>query len=132
MQPPPAQPPMQPPPSPGYSQQPVPYGLPDAQNAMLSMILGIVSLVLTPFCCFTGFGLVIPLGLGIAASVLGFMARGKIAAAPGTLGGSGKALTGIITGLIAVGLSIILLIAILLFRAALPSILNSLPSPTAT
>src|SRR5256885_16842102 len=92
--PPPAQPPMQPPP-PGYSQPAPygqPYGVPDAQGAMLSMILGIIGLVLSPLACCCGILVVVPLGLGIPPGILGFQARGRIAPPPGHPGGSGQAL----------------------------------------
>ena len=126
---------MQPPPPSGYSQQPVPYGqpyaLPDAPNATLSMILGIIGAVLSFLgCC--GIFVVVPAGLGIAALVLGFQARGKIAAAPGQYGGSGKALAGIITGGVAVGLAVILLIVSIAAGVGLRSLVNSFPTPTAT
>ncbi|HET7420126.1 MAG TPA: hypothetical protein VFL27_07070 [Candidatus Dormibacteraeota bacterium] len=126
---------MQPPPPPaGYPQQPVPYGqpygLPDAQGSLVSMILGIIGLVLTPLTCCCGVGAIVPLGLGIAALVLGFQARSKIAAAPGALGGSGKALAGIITGGTAVGISLVLLLLVVVLRVATPSILNAFPTPT--
>lgn len=126
------QPPMQPPP-PGYGQQPVPYGqpyaAPDAPGSLVSMILGIVGLVLSFLgCC--GFFAVVPAGLGIAALILGFQARGKIAAAPGQYGGSGKALAGIITGGIAVGLAVILLLLSLALGVGLRSLVNAFPSPT--
>lgn len=104
--------------------------MPDAQGAMISMILGIVGLVLTPLTCCCGVGVIIPLGLGIAALVLGFQARGRIAAAPGALGGSGKALAGIITGGTAVGISIVLLILVVVLRVVTPSIINAIPTPT--
>jgi hypothetical protein len=124
---------MSPPPPPG-GYQPVPYGqpygLPDAQGALVSMILGIVGLVLTPLTCCCGVGVVIPLGLGIAALVLGFQARSKIAAAPGALGGSGKALAGIICGGTAVGISVVLLILVVVLRVVTPSIINAIPTPT--
>jgi hypothetical protein len=123
-----------PPPPPGYPQQPVPYGqpygVPDAQGALVSMILGIIGLVLTPLTCCCGVGVIIPLGLGIAALVLGFQARSKVAAAPGQLGGSGKALAGIITGGTAVGISIVLLILVVVLRVVTPSIINAIPTPT--
>ena len=127
------QPPMQPPPPPGYPQQPVPYGqpyaLPDAPGSLVSMILGIVGLVLSFLgCC--GFFAVVPAGLGIAALVLGFQARGKISAAPGQYGGSGKALAGIITGGIALALAVILLLLSLALGLGLRSLVNSFPTPT--
>ena len=123
---------MQPPP-PGYSQPAPygqPYGVPDAQGSMLSMILGIIGLVLSPLACCCGILVIVPLGLGIPAVILGFQARGKIAAAPGQLGGSGKALAGIVTGGTAIGLAIILLIVSLAIGASFRSIVNAFPTPT--
>ena len=131
--PPPAQPPMQPPG--GFAPQPAPYGqpyaLPDAPNSLLSMILGIIGLVLSFLgCC--GIFIVVPAGLGVAALVLGFMARGKISAAPGQYGGSGKAWAGIITGGVAVVLSVLLLIIGIALGVGLRSLVNSFPTPTAS
>ena len=123
---------MQPPP-PGFSQPAPygqPYGVPDAQGAMLSMILGIIGLVLSPLACCCGVLVVVPLGLGIPAVILGFQARGKIAASPGQLGGSGKALAGIVTGGTAIGLAIILLIVSLAIGASFRSLVNVFPTPT--
>ena len=94
------------------------------------MILGIVALVLSPLTCCCGVGVIIPLGLGIAALVLGFQARNRIAAAPGALGGGGKALAGIICGGTALGISLVLLILVVVLRVATPSILNAIPTPT--
>lgn len=123
---------MAPPPG-GYQPAPYgqPYGVPDASGSLVSMILGIIGLVLSFLgCC--GIFIVVPAGLGVAALVLGFQARGKIAAAPGQLGGSGKAMTGIITGALAIGIAVLLLILSLALGASLRSIVNSLPSPTAS
>jgi hypothetical protein len=116
---------------PGYA-QPYPPTRPDAQYAMVAMVLGILSLCLLPLACFCGFGELIVIPLGIVAVVLGFLARGKIAASQGTLGGSGKALAGIITGGTGLGIAIILGIAILLFGLAFSSLVNSIPTPTPT
>lgn len=127
---------MQPPPPGGFAPQPAPYGgqpfaLPDAPNSLLSMILGIIALVLSFLgCC--GVFIVVPAGLGVAALVLGFQARGKINAAPGQYGGSGKAMTGIITGGVAVVLSVLLLIIGLALGVGLRSLVNSFPTPTAS
>ena len=62
--------------------------------------------------------------------ILGFQARGRIAAAPGQVGGSGKALAGIVTGGTAIGLAIILLIVSLAIGASFRSIVNAFPTPT--
>lgn len=71
------------------------------------MITGITSLVLG-LCC----GLLV-VG-SIVAIVLGFVARGEIQRSQGTQTGAGQALTGIITGFVAVGL---LLVVIALFAS---------------
>ena len=119
----------QPPPSQPYPSAPQAL-LPDAQYAMPAMVLGILSLCLLPLACFCGVGELIVIPLGIAAVVLGFMARNRIAASQGTMGGSGKALARIITGGTGLGIGIPLGIAILLFGLAFSSLVNSIPSPT--
>lgn len=92
-----------PPPAPGgYGQQP-------PQNntkALISMILGIVSVVLG-LCCG-----VVALA-GIAAIVLGIIARKEIDQSQGTQKGSGMALAGIITGAIAILLFVVGIILVL-------------------
>src|SRR4029077_7333048 len=99
--PPPPPPGMQPPgPPPPFQPQPypmVPGGMPvEAPGATPAMILGIVAVVLAPIGCFCGFLEIVALPLGIVAVVMGFRARSRIAQSQGTLGGSGKALAGII------------------------------------
>src|SRR5258708_2890256 len=124
--PPPGSPPPPPPPPPGMRRQgcgpggppppfqPQPYpmvpgGMPmEAPGATPSMILGIVAVVLAPIGCFCGFLEIVALPLGIVAVVLGFRARSRIAQSQGTFGGSGKALAGLITGFVAIGLPLIL------------------------
>ena len=107
----------------------------DAQGAMPAMVLGIVSLVVLPLACCCGFGGLAPLILGILAIVFGVMARNRITASQGALGGRGKAMAGIITGAIAVGLAVILIILVLAIGLGSGSIVNYLnsfasPSPT--
>jgi hypothetical protein len=80
---------------------------PDAQGAMVSMILGIISLILTPIGCCCGFVEIVPIVLGIVAVVMGIQARNRVNASGGTLGGGGKAQAGIITGIIAVILGVV-------------------------
>jgi hypothetical protein len=108
-QPPPGgQPPYQPPPQPGYPQPyGAPAGLPDAPNATIAMVLGIVALIITPIGCCCGLIEIIPIILGIVAVVLGIGARNRVNASGGTLGGGGKATAGIITGGIAVVLGVV-------------------------
>lgn len=95
-----SQPPVPPPPpgyGPGYGWPPG-YGVPPFQvsngKATASLVTGITTLVLS-WCC--GLGL-----LGIVAIVLGFRARSEIRASGGAQRGDGRALGGIVTGLIAV------------------------------
>jgi hypothetical protein len=96
------------------------------------MVLGIISLAVLPLGCCCGIGFVVSLPLGIAGVVLGFMARSKIAAGNNTLGGSGKALAGIVTGGTAVLIAAVIGVAYLFFGLAGPAILNALPSPAPT
>jgi hypothetical protein len=101
-----------PPPAP----QPYGYGgvaayiLPDAQGAMPAMVLGIISLVVLPLGCCCGIGSIASVVMGILAVVFGVQARNRISASGGTLGGSGKAMAGIVCGGIAAGLAAILFI----------------------
>lgn len=102
-----------PPPAPGpYYGGPVQYGAagyPAQQNnslALISMICGIAGLVLMFFC---GIGF-LP---AVAALILGFVGRSQINQSGGAQGGSGMALTGIITGGVAVALSVIVFIIFL-------------------
>src|SRR5712692_5059811 len=139
MQPPPPPPGMQPPgpPSP-FQPQPypmVPGGMPmEASGATVSMILGIIAVVLAPLGCFCG-GLleIVALPLGIVAVVLGFRARSRIAQSQGTLGGSGKALAGLITGFVGIGWSLIwgaILLLVVIGVNLLPNFVNSIPTPS--
>ena len=113
-----------PPPAPGpYYGGPVQYGAagyPAQRNnslALISMICGIAGLVLMFFC---GFGF-LP---AVAALITGFMGRSQINQSGGTQGGSGMALTGIITGGVAVALSVIVFI-IFLVGGVFSAITNS-------
>lgn len=87
---------------------------PAGQNktlAIISLVTGILSL----FCC----GWFIP---GIAAIVMGFMAKGKATSDPGTYGGRGLALGGIITGAVSLVLGVIVLA--LYFLGFLAGVIN--------
>ena len=103
----PGQPPYgQPPPGqPPYGQ--VPYGQPAPSSGLAigSLITGILSI---PACCL--WFLSIPLGL--AAVIMGFIAKGKISRGQAT--GSGMATAGIITGAIGLLISIGLTLAVLI------------------
>lgn len=108
-------PPEPPPPGPGYGAgygpgygpgQP-PYGpmvAPTSGKATASLVTGVASLVLS-WCC--GLGIA-----GIVAIVLGVKARREIAASGGRLKGDGIALSGIVTGAIAVVLGLLILVLI--------------------
>jgi hypothetical protein len=72
------------------------------------MVLGIVSLAGLPLVCCCGFGELIALPLGITAVVFGVLARSRIAASQGALGGDGKALAGIVMGATAGGIAAVL------------------------
>ncbi|MBO0747600.1 MAG: DUF4190 domain-containing protein [Acidimicrobiaceae bacterium] len=85
--------------------------------ALTSMILGIAGLVLMWFC---GVG-ILP---AIAALITGFIGRSQINDSGGMQGGSGMALTGIITGAVAVGLSLMFLV-IWLVTGALGALFNN-------
>jgi hypothetical protein len=94
---------------PGYGQQP-PYGYPALQptngKATAALWTGIASLVLV-FCC--GLGIT-----GILPIVLGVKARAEIRATGGQQEGDGMALAGIITGAVAVVLSLVVIAVIVL------------------
>jgi hypothetical protein len=71
-------------------------------QAYASMILGIIGLF--PIC---------PVVLSVIALILGFMAKNEIDRSGGQLGGSGIALTGIITGGIGTALYVLFFLAVL-------------------
>ena len=79
---------------------------PGSGLAIASMVLGILSLPL--FCFWPG---AIP--LGILATVLGFVARSKVKA--GTGAGGGMAMAGIVCGIIAIVLAILMLAGVAAF-----------------
>jgi hypothetical protein len=80
------------------------YGAPQSSTkAVLSLVIGIVSLPLG-FCC-AFFGLV-----GIAAIVLSRSAQGEIAASGGALTGDGMARSGFVLGIIGCVFGVILTI----------------------
>lgn len=105
----------------------------EAPGATPAMILGIIAVVLAPIGCFCGFLEIVALPLGIVAVVLGFRARSRIAQSQGTLGGSGKALAGLITGFVGIGWSLIwggILLLVVLGFNLLPSFVTSYPTPS--
>lgn len=100
-------------------------------GATAAMVCGIIAAALSPIsCCFIYLGIV-TVPLGIVAIVLGFRARSKAATMPGATG-SGKALAGIITGGVAVGLVVLAAIALAMGLAFLSGIINAIPTPTPT
>ena len=102
----------------------------EAPGATPSMILGIIAVVLAPIGCFCGFLEIVALPLGIVAVVLGFRARSRIAQSQGTLGGGGKALAGLITGFIAIGLALIVGVIVVFFAVSIGSLQNLVPTPS--
>ena len=94
-----------PPPAAGYPGAEPPKGLPIA-----AMVVGILALVLSICVFFFPFlGLV----LGLVALVLGIVARSKVR--KGQAGGRGLAITGLITG----GLAVLIALAVIAFGAAI-------------
>ncbi|OLC20482.1 MAG: hypothetical protein AUH80_01810 [Chloroflexi bacterium 13_1_40CM_4_65_16] len=120
---------------PGYG-QPYPYAAarPDVQGSMPAMVLGIVAVVLSLVGCDCWFIEIVAVPLGIVAIVMGINARNRANAGQGAFGGSGKALAGIITGAVAVGVGAIAAVLALAFAGLSGSgILNNLittPTPT--
>ena len=109
----------------------VPGGMPGTElpGATAAMVCGIVAVALSPIgCCFWYLDIV-TVPLGIVAIVLGVRARGRQASMPGATG-SGKAMAGIITGAVAVGLAVVSLIVVLLIGFSIASLINAIPTPT--
>ena len=103
----------------GYPVQYGAAGVPAQRNnglALASMICGIAGLVLM-WVCGIGFA------PAVAALIMGFIARGQINQSGGMEGGSGMALTGIITGGVAILLSLLFL-TIWLVSGVLGTLLN--------
>src|SRR5260370_11873730 len=137
MQPPPPPPGMQPPgPPPPFQPQPypmVPGGMPGMRDAgaTAALVCGIVSGALTAFgCCTYGLVELAALPLGIVAVVLGFRAPSRIAQSQGTLGGSGQALAGIITGFVGIALGVIIGLLLVIGITAFATLQHPLPTPT--
>src|SRR6202165_3519362 len=91
-----------PPPPMGYT--PGPAGFAGARNdglAIGALIVGILSIVCSwPLC--------LGILLGPAAAIMGFISRQRVASSGGTLGGGGLALAGLILGVVAFAISVIL------------------------
>jgi hypothetical protein len=103
----------------------------DAPGATASMVCGIVSLALVPLaCCTYGLTELASIPLGIVAVVLGFRARGRIAQGQGALGGSGKAIAGIVTGFVAIGVGLIVGILVVIIGVSFATLQNAFPTPT--
>ncbi|TMD99491.1 MAG: hypothetical protein E6I72_00900 [Chloroflexi bacterium] len=123
------------PPPPGAPQpygMGAPYALPEAQGALPAMVLGIVGLVLLPLSCCCGVGALPSVVLGILGIVFGVSARNRINASGGTLGGSSRAMAGIICGGIAVGVAAILFILVLAVGLGSGAFLNAINNAIAT
>jgi hypothetical protein len=78
-----------------YSSSGTPYATPNSNNAIVSLIAGILGLTLLP-----------TLG-SIVALITGYMAKKEIRASGGSVGGEGLATGGIILGWIGVALTVI-------------------------
>ena len=94
------------------------------------MVLGILALCFLPLGCCCGVGWLIVVPLGIAAIVLGFNARSKVAVSQGMLGGSGKALAGIVMGGTAIGIAAVLFVLELVFRVGSGTFFNVFITPS--
>ena len=80
--------------------QPPPVKGPSSVLAIVSVILGLVGLVaLLPTILFLFCG-ILPIGLGLAAIITGFMARSRAKSKPAEYGGGGLAMGGIILGVL--------------------------------
>ena len=88
---------------------------------MPAMVLGIVAVVLSLVGCDCWFIEIVAVPLGIVAIVMGINARNRANAGQGAFGGSGKALAGIITGAVAVGVGAIAAVLALATLAPIPS-----------
>jgi len=101
---------------------------------MPAMVLGIVAVVLSLVGCDCWFIEIVAVPLGIVAIVMGINARNRANAGQGAFGGSGKALAGIITGAVAVGVgAIAAVLALAVAGLSGSGILNNLtttPPPT--
>ena len=113
-------------PPPGYA--PPAYGSPQQRPtdgmAITSLVLGI--LAFPGICCYG----IVGLPLGIAALILGRMAVGRIGKSGGAVGGYGIAQAGWICGLIAAGISAIVLLVWVVLGAAFSIFTLIQPSPT--
>ena len=91
---------------PQYGQPPYGYGYPQRSNGKATAALwtGLASIALS-FCC--GLGII-----GVLPIVLGVKARAEIRASGGVQEGDGMALTGIITGVVALVLSIAVIVTL--------------------
>lgn len=85
---------------------------PNSNSALISMILGIVSLSLFALLLCTVFLMPISIAAGIPAVIVGRNARKEIQASGGQLGGDGMAQAGIVMGWINIALSILAALAI--------------------
>jgi hypothetical protein len=103
---------------------------PSAPGATAAMVCGIVSLALTPFACFCWFLEIAAIPLAVVAIVMGFRARNAVRQSQGTLAGGGKATAGLVTGIIAVALALVVVLPVLLFFSATIGALTHLPSPS--
>jgi hypothetical protein len=90
---------------------------PTSNSALISMVLGIVSLGLFGVLLCTVFLSPISVAAGIPAVIVGRNARKEIQASGGAIGGEGMATAGIVMGWINIALSILATLAICAFFA---------------
>lgn len=111
-----------------YGQQPYgrqPYDIgpvnpPNHKDAVPSLVLGILSLVLCGFVT------------GIPAIILGRRARREIASSGGALGGEGMATAGVVMGLISTvvaGLALLLVVGVFIFGGVIKSTFDQTCTP---
>jgi uncharacterized membrane protein len=77
---------------------------PNNQKAVIALVLGVIGLVFAVCCSVLG------ILLGIGAAILGYLSKQEIAQSNGTQGGANLAQWGFVTGLVAIGLGIVMLI----------------------
>ena len=101
-------------PAPAPAPAPVPAGRPTSSLAIVALVGGILGWTLLPW-----------LG-SLAAVICGHMARAEIRRSAGTMDGDGMAIAGLILGWTAIALSILALLAVILFFGGLAVLLGAL------
>ncbi|WP_290888515.1 DUF4190 domain-containing protein [Arenimonas sp.] len=102
------------PPAPAPEPPPAPVGRPISPLAIVALVGGILGWTLLPW-----------LG-SLAAVICGHMARAEIRRSAGAMDGDGMAIAGLILGWTAIALSILALLAVILFFGGLAVLLGAL------